>query len=86
MRKRDDKCMVKMYVVQMTKSKIRFIVPVVVLLFLMPAIVWTIVSSGNSSDVRQADIIRQLHVWIPLFSGWWTIVFTTDFSLLTAMS
>lgn len=79
MRKRDDKCMVKMYVVQMTKSKIRFIVPVVVLLFLMPAIVWTIVSSGNSSDVRQADIIRQLHVWIPLFSGWWTIIFTTDF-------
>lgn len=72
--------MVKMYVVQMTKSKIRFIVPIVVLLVLLPVIIGTIVtSSGNSGDVKQAEIIRQLHVWIPLFSGWWTIVFTTDF-------
>lgn len=72
--------MVKMYLVQMTKNKIRFIVPFVVLLVLIPAMIGTIVSSsGNSGDVKLADIIRQLHVWIPLFSGWWTIVFTADF-------
>lgn len=72
--------MVKMYLVQMTKNKIRFIVPIVVLLVLIPAMIGTIVSSsGNPDDVKMADVIRQLHVWIPLFSGWWSIVFTADF-------
>lgn len=72
--------MVKLYVVRMTKGKIRFAIPIIVLLVLFPVMIGTIMTgSGNSDDTKTVDLVRQLHVWIPLLSGWWTIVFTNDF-------
>lgn len=70
----------RLYVVQMTKSKVRSVVPIIVLFVFLPVLIGTIAStSSEPGDMQTVDMIRQLHVWIPLFSGWWTIVFAHDF-------
>ena len=70
--------MAKLYLIQMTKNKLRFVVPFVALFVLIPALA-ALILSGPESDIKMADCIRQLHVWIPLFSTWWILIYAGDF-------
>lgn len=70
--------MAKLYLVQMTKNKLRFVVPFAALFVLIPALAAWILS-GPESDIKTADCIRQLHVWIPLFCTWWILIYAGDF-------
>lgn len=70
--------MAKLYLIQMTKNKLRFVVPFVALFVLIPALA-ALILSGPESDIKTADCIRQLHVWIPLFSTWWILIYAGDF-------
>lgn len=70
--------MAKLYLVQMTKNKLRFVVPFAALFVLIPALA-ALILSGPESDIKTADCIRQLHVWIPLFSTWWILIYAGDF-------
>lgn len=70
--------MKKLYWIQMTKNKLRFVVPLIALFVLIPLLVGWILS-GQVSDIKTADSIRQLHVWLPLFSSWWILLFAGDF-------
>lgn len=70
--------MAKLYLIQMTKNKLRFVVPFVALFVLIPALAALILSEPES-DIKMADCIRQLHVWIPLFSTWWILIYAGDF-------
>lgn len=68
----------KLYLVQMTKNKLRFLVPFAALFVLIPALA-ALILSGPESDIKTADCIRQIHVWIPLFSTWWILIYAGDF-------
>ena len=70
--------MSKLYFVQMTKNKLRFAVPLIALFVLIPALA-ALILSGPESDIKMADCIRQLHVWVPLFSTWWILLYAGDF-------
>lgn len=70
--------MAKLYLVQMTKNKLRFVVPFAALFVLIPALA-ALILSGPEADIKTADCIRQLHVWIPLFSTWWILIYAGDF-------
>lgn len=70
--------MSKLYFVQMTKNKLRFAVPLIALFVLIPALA-ALILTGPESDIKMADCIRQLHVWVPLFSTWWILLYAGDF-------
>ena len=70
--------MSKLYFVQMTKNKLRFAVPLIALFVLIPALAGLIVTRPGAFALM-ADCIRQLHVWVPLFSTWWILLYAGDF-------
>lgn len=70
--------MIQLYIIQMTKNKLRFLAPIVVLFVLVPALIALIAASGNTG-YQKSDMLRQLHVWIPLFATWWVLLYNSDF-------
>ena len=70
--------MIPLYLIQMSKNKFRFLVPFVVLFALVPALIEWIMASGNTG-YQMSDMLRQFHVWIPLFATWWILLYNNDF-------
>ncbi len=72
--------MLQMYWIKMTKNKIMFWVPVIELVVILPMLIYIMSRNEHRGELELAnEIIRQLHVWIPLGAGWWSIVFANDF-------
>lgn len=65
---------------RLKKKKLLFLVPFLVMGVLVPALIMLIIyQNGGDIWLARTDIFRQLHVWIPMFAVWWTILVFQDF-------
>lgn len=65
---------------RLKKKKLLFLVPFLVMGVLVPALIMLIIyQNGGDVLLARTDIFRQLHVWIPMFAVWWTILVFQDF-------
>lgn len=72
--------MVFLTIARLKKKKMLFLIPLLVLGIVLPVLI-AIIIHQNAGDVQmaKAEIFRQLHVWVPMFATWWTILVFQDF-------
>ncbi len=72
--------MSKLFWIRMTKNKIFFLIPFFLLVVVLPLLIYIMRIHGENRDLQvETEIMQQLHVWIPMFSSWWIIVYSNDF-------
>ncbi len=72
--------MIKVDLVRMIRNKLGALAPILLLYVVLPALIWGITAiSGGTDEAQKSDVLRLLHLWIPLFSGWWALMYANDF-------
>jgi len=65
---------------RLRKKKAAAMLPLVVLYLFLPGIILLFhFHYREEPEVFQRIVLQQLHVWIPLFSGWWILLLFHDF-------
>lgn len=72
--------MIRLYIRQMTRNKIVFLIPIIVLFIILPLILkGIIVIDSDSENMILPHMLQTYHTLVPIFSCWWGILFVNDY-------
>lgn len=73
--------MTKLLIFNAKQNKIKYIIPLLFSYIIMPLIAYTITSNTPDDELQDVifDILKYLHILIPILSVWWILLYFSSF-------